>query len=146
MFSTNLQRREGFLLMHYRCCTAVRYIYPLSSHSSIQCSRPDTRMCKCVQRPSLCTCRHESRAYLHRSASCARSASPQIPSGTRTDSHSPSPARGRENKKKIYKVYRKSSLSDVLFYRILFATALTNPIILGLNSIYSPHSVNWVIH
>lgn len=98
MFSTNLQRREGFLLMYYHCCTAVRYIDPLSSRSLIQCSRPDTRMCKCAQRPSLCTCRHESRAYLHRSASCARSASPQIPSGTHTDSHSPSPARGREKK------------------------------------------------
>lgn len=145
MFSTNLQRREGFFLMYYHCCTAVRYIYPLSSHSLIQCSRPDTRMCKCARRPSLCTCRHESRAYRRRSASCARSASPQIPSGTHTDSHSLSPARGRGGGKR-YKIYRKSSLSDVLFYRILFATALTNPIILGLNSIYSPHSVNWVIH
>lgn len=98
MFSTNLQKREGFLLMYYHCCTAVRYIYPLSSHSLIQCSRPDTRMCKCAQRLSLCTCRHESRAYLHRSASCVRSASPQIPSGTDTDSHSLSPARGRGKK------------------------------------------------
>lgn len=47
--------------------------------------------------------------------------------------------------KKSYKVYQKAPC-QMFFYRILFMTVLTNPIILSLNSIYSTQSVNWVIH
>lgn len=82
----------------YRCCTAWTYIDPPSSRSWTQCSPADTRTCRRARRPLLCTCHQKSRLCLHTRSPCPRTECQQNPSGTRTDSRYPSPAKREKEK------------------------------------------------